>query len=277
MVGMKKALLALSLLALVGCDDPTGGGKLAITKHENGKTASRGYVITNAVSDEPIKVGDWVYYYEDGQKEKQGSYLEDQMHATWTFWLPGGSEPWTAEYKNGEGSKNGRFTLTSDEIRDRNIQAQKANGASEEALGVDSQSQWPHSAVLFYRLGLEHGPYESVYKNGQKSEEGTYKDGKEEGVCTFWYKNGQKSAEGTYKDGKPEGVYTKWHGNGQKLMGGTYKDGEKEGVWTGWHNNGQKWTEVTYKGGKMEGVWTMWNENGQKLMDHTYKNGKFVK
>ena len=55
---MKKALGLSLLCLLVGCSDPTGGGKLAITKHENGKTASRGYVITNAVSDEPIKVGD---------------------------------------------------------------------------------------------------------------------------------------------------------------------------------------------------------------------------
>jgi len=68
------------------------------------------------VSDEPIQVGDWVYFFEGGQKEKQGSYLEDQMHGTWTFWLPGGSESWTAEYTNGDGSKNGRFALTSDEI-----------------------------------------------------------------------------------------------------------------------------------------------------------------
>ena len=109
-------MLGLGLLCvLVGCSephDPTGGGELAITKHRDGlTTASRGYVIPNTVSDEPIKVGDWVYYYKDGQKEKQGSYLEDQMHGTWTFWLPGGSESWTAEYKNGDGNKNGVQTL----------------------------------------------------------------------------------------------------------------------------------------------------------------------
>lgn len=53
---MNKAPLVLRLLAPVGCDDPTGGGKQAIIKHENGKTASRGYFIPNALGDELIKI-----------------------------------------------------------------------------------------------------------------------------------------------------------------------------------------------------------------------------
>ena len=64
---------------------------MAITKHENSTTASRGYVITNAVSDEPIKVGDWVYCYENGQRE-QGSYFEDQKEGVWTEWHDNGYE-----------------------------------------------------------------------------------------------------------------------------------------------------------------------------------------
>ena len=50
---MKNIALLISLLFFVGCDDPTGGGKLTITKHENGKTASRGYML-----NDHIKVGD---------------------------------------------------------------------------------------------------------------------------------------------------------------------------------------------------------------------------
>ena len=101
-----KKMLGLGLLcALVGCSDPhdpNGGGKLAITKHENGATASRGYVITNAVSDEPIKVGDWVYYYEDGQKEKQGSFFEGQREGGWTFWYENGQKRFEGTYRDGK-------------------------------------------------------------------------------------------------------------------------------------------------------------------------------
>ena len=40
------------------------------------------------------------------------------------------------------------------------------------------------------------------HENGQKAEEGTFKDGKLEGLVTKWYENGQKQSETTYKDGK---------------------------------------------------------------------------
>ena len=41
-----------------------------------------------------------------------------------------------------------------------------------------------------------------------------------------WYKNGQKREEGTFKDGEKDGVWTWWHENGQKKREGTYKDDE---------------------------------------------------
>jgi hypothetical protein len=84
---MKNIALLISLLFLVGCDDPTGGGKLTITKHENGKTASRGYML-----NDHIKVGDWIYFYDDGSKEKVGRYFEDQMHGVWTSWHKNGQK-----------------------------------------------------------------------------------------------------------------------------------------------------------------------------------------
>ena len=43
---------------------------------------------------------------------------------------------------------------------------------------------------------------ESMWReNGQKWNEGTYKDGKEDGKWKFWYENG-KSGEATFKDGE---------------------------------------------------------------------------
>ena len=41
----------------------------------------------------------------------------------------------------------------------------------------------------------------SLYENGQKEYETTYKDGEEDGLWTGWYDNGQKEFEKTYKDG----------------------------------------------------------------------------
>ena len=59
------------------------------------------------------------------------------------------------------------------------------------------------------RNRIEKVKYEEYYKNGQKKEEGTYKDGKEDGLTTEWDVNGKKVVEGTFKDG--ESISTKWY------------------------------------------------------------------
>ena len=43
---------------------------------------------------------------------------------------------------------------------------------------------------------------------------------------TLWYKDGQKWQEGTYKDGKEDGLWTIWYESGQKKMEAILKDGE---------------------------------------------------
>ena len=82
---------------------------------------------------------------------------------------------------------------------------------------------------------LYSGEVFSLYVDGKKEFEGSYKDGimwsKTEWV---WYKNGQKKEEKTYKDGKEDGLWTFWYSNGQKQLEETYKDGlvvETIGKW----------------------------------------------
>ena len=72
----------------------------------------------------------------------------------------------------------------------------------------------------------------TYHNNGQKWEEGYYKDGKKEGEWASWYENGQKKSEGTWKDGKEDGLHTQWYENGQKRREGTYKDGIQVGKYT---------------------------------------------
>ena len=41
-----------------------------------------------------------------------------------------------------------------------------------------------------------------------------------------WHENGQKQEEGTYKDGKFDGVFTVWDKQGNIIKQGTFKNGE---------------------------------------------------
>ena len=62
------------------------------------------------------------------------------------------------------------------------------------------------------------------------------------GPWTAWHENGQKSDEGTFKDGEKEGTWATWHANGQKWSEGTTKDGKRDG---------KKITEATFKNGEL--------------------------
>ena len=151
------------------------------------------------------------------------------------------------------------------------------------------------------------GPSYSLYGNGQKQGEGTFKNGKKNGKWTSWHdENGQKKSEGTYRNGNLIGKYEKWFKNGTKKWevynndDGTrdstkltiqwYENGQKQfegywkntddtaGVWIGkyteWHKNGQKKNEGTFKDGEKDGKWSGWHENGQKKYEETHKDGE---
>lgn len=192
---IKMALAIPLLFVLVGCSDRTGGGTLTTWKRGNGKTASRGYVLNDSIT----KVGDWVYFFDNGEMEKAGRYVEGQRHGTWTFWLPGGSESWTAEYRNGEGPKNGFRTVWED------------------------GQKWSKGT---YKNGEMEGVWTFLHGNGQKRSEGTCKNAKREGVWASWYDNGQKRSEGTYNNGEIAGVWTYWDKQGNVATTEVYQNGE---------------------------------------------------
>ena len=129
--------------------------------------------------------------------------------------------------------------------------------------------------LLLEKLHL-NGKHTEYYDDGQKKEEGNYKDGEKQGLWTTWYENGQKKAEINYKDGKLNGLSTDWYENGQERSEGNYKDGEANGLMTGWHPNGQKWKEISLKDGKPHGLETEWYENGQKKEESNKRDGKLM-
>ena len=112
----------------------------------------------------------------------------------------------------------------------------------------------------------------SLYDEGQKKFEGTYKNGKHHGLWVHWHDNGQKKWEGNYDDGKKYGIVTEWYKNGQKEEERTYRSGKREGLRVRWHENGQKATEGIYKNDKNEGLVTGWYEDGQKMFELIYKD-----
>ena len=54
----------------------------------------------------------------------------------------------------------------------------------------------------------------TYHNNGQKCEEGFYKNGKKEGECISYYENGDKELISYFKRGKPTNIWIHWDKDG---------------------------------------------------------------
>jgi len=126
---------------------------------------------------------------------------------------------------------------------------------------------------IYYEPNQEEpftGKYVSYYANGQKKEEGKYKDGKKEGLHVEWEENGCKNKSYEYKNGKKDGKADfrgRWRC--EKWQIGQYKNGKKEGPWVYYSLNQEKNYEINYINGVQDGFYTSWHENGQ-MASHGY-------
>ena len=68
------------------------------------------------------------------------------------------------------------------------------------------------------------GTIYSWHDNGQKAEEGSFKDGKRDGDWTWWYENGYKKYEVNYKANLNNGKWIKWDENGQIVIEAVYNN-----------------------------------------------------
>jgi len=140
------------------------------------------------------------------------------------------------------------------------------------------------------------GPVFSLFENGNKKMNGTFKEGLMMGEWVFyWPEENQILAKGQYVngDGKGsdpeykiswipkngrEGVWEYYYQNGNQWFEKTYEDGIPMGEYLEWWYNGEKKEEGVFKGVDSSnwgfpvkvGKWTYWYETGQKSYEKTY-------
>ena len=150
----------------------------------------------------------------------------------------------------------------------------------------------------FFRDGAEfvkQGYYKSFWENGNRKEEGAFKEGKKDGVWTYfadsgtekiseeiweegrilhhatYYPNGNLRSESAYSDGVETTIY--YYENGNREREGAYKNGRENGLWTWYYENGNKKEEGVFRDGKWDGAWTWYREDGTMQYERAYLNG----
>ena len=217
--------------------------------------------------DDGNKVGSWVGRYKNGQKKYVAHYKNNMMHGVFTEWTEDGRLTKDIAYENGIPVSEYLVIYHGDGYTEMNKRNGKLSG---------SWINW--------------------YSNGNKNEEGIYKDGKKGGIWNGWFRNGQKKYSGKYIDDKLDGLYVEMDINGNIFKEIVYtnglitleshtlrndkniikfqkKDGDLHGKWIESYSNGNIAEIGNYIQNKRDGKWEGWYKTGNKKYECNYTNG----
>ena len=133
--------------------------------------------VSNSLNDKQ-KNGACTRYYENGEKESEGSYVDDKRDGKWMEWFENGQKQSEIIYKKGK-------------ISGSSVNWYENGQKKSEGNYVDSKQEGIHT---------------EWYENGQKQNQGKYIDGKQDGIWILWDEDHKDSTvvtcfpDATYKN-----------------------------------------------------------------------------
>jgi uncharacterized protein len=213
--------------------------------------------MTGTFSSWETRVGDFIWYYENGHKSQTGHY-NFGLYELYFAWDMDGNK--TAN--NGKG----KLILY---YEDGNIRSEGS-----------------------FNQGVRSGDYIGYHRNGKKSEEGSYGGGKYtlfnswdengkglvvegNGESIDKFSNGQIKWNGFWEEGVRVGEWKWWHSNGQIRERVEYVNGMMEGDFIRWYASGKIYSKGKFSNGKKEGEWIWFREDGTALPSIYFEKGEF--
>lgn len=178
----------------------------------------------NAARGEVVKAQEqqWIFWYPNGKKEKEGFYDKGMAQGEWTFW-----------YENGQVMLKGRFV---DGIEDGRWEGFYPDGTR-------------RFAGEFIK-GEEHGAWTVFSAAGAPLMEGHYEAGKKVGAWTYYDAAGKKRDAGTFENDEETGTWKAFWPSGAVRSEGAYAAGKRTGEWVWYREDGTVWRKATYVDGK---------------------------
>jgi antitoxin component YwqK of YwqJK toxin-antitoxin module len=250
--------------------------------------------------------GKWIEYTEESRASyhvREGNYVNGKRDGIWyekrISWNGEVYDINKLQYSKGMLLKREKDYAQEYEIkRSQEDARQAAMNAIESELNKNEKTITTYPREQYKII---NGPFVSYYKNGNKHEEGMFKDGKLDGPYILYTKEGSQWELHTYKEGILDGEFVrwfynsklKWHQRNYKsgLLDGyaltffengrlkektLFSKGLKQGESLTWYKNGKKQKEATYLDDKENGVYRFWYENGQIRDDAVYDRGKLL-
>ena len=179
--------------------------------------------------------GSLIRWHPNGQKQSEGSYVNDQQDGVWTWWYQDGRVRLSACYNKGrlhgqylryypdgqletivrfqQGMADGLFARWFPDGQP------KFTGGYRKDLMEDQWAQWSNTGFLEW-AHMSTGNKHDVF-------------------VKTWYPDGKLKTVKYLDQCVDHGAYEEYHPNGQIKIRGQYQQGKKTGVWTSYDEQGQ--------------------------------------
>jgi antitoxin component YwqK of YwqJK toxin-antitoxin module len=253
----------------------------------------------NPNTENAVRTGSWVYFYENGYKQAEGSYTDGKKEDEWKYYYYTGELKEIVNYKNGEFnglyeeySTNGQITtktfFVGDKIQGSLEISNEVGNLLEEKNMVDNKLDGvtktynPDGSIdtkLQYKAGNLDGEQILYYTTtGTVLKKIIYKDNKLEGANIGYHPNGKVKKTGRYAADLYVGVWIEYYDNGQILDSGAYNnEGASFGKWVSYHKNGKLKQVTTYDAkGKKLGDVKEYDVDGTLSVSYVYADSKLT-
>jgi len=120
---------------------------------------------------------------------------------------------------------------------------------------------------------IPHGLTTYFWENGNKKSELSFNCGVQDGPRQTWFDDGQPWSAGEYINGKEHGLWTLWYQTGAKAQQFSMTHGAWDGAQTFWYPDGRKKMEVVWVKGKRQGPLRIWDSEGKLVSQQDYVDG----
>lgn len=193
------------------------------------------------------RTGDWVLYWETGERRSAGQYLDGKREGFWEFFDRDGRVEQEGTYRQGEW--NGRW-------------------------------KWFHGNGMLhrdevYRRGREEGAFVELTASGDTLAYGMYERGSKQGLWLEHVNDDRRV--GAYLEGERDGVWRHFGPEGILRFEGEYVGGIPTGQHMTYWPNGVRASVGSYEGGLPEGNWRYFDSTGIVQLIRQYRAGRIAK
>ena len=191
-----------------------------------------------------LKIGEWEYYYENGNIKAKGNYVKDLQDGFWIYYFSNQKEQQKGKYILGDPEDKWLWWYINGNIhRKETFIKGKESG---EIIEFDTIGNVITKGL--YLNGKKEGSW--YYYINDFKEEGFFIDDLKDGLWKSTFSNGNLSFEGKYINGIPIDKHTFYFKNGKIKQTGIYSNGNKDGEWKKYNEIGEVLLSIIYKNGK---------------------------